>query len=738
MRDDARSGPLGPLRSGLAPERQAMALAIIVCLALMGVAGWRIIKAYDLEIAESRVTTSNLARSLAEQAVAVVTEAEIVLTGLSDSVRLHGLDRAALQEIHRSMMASVAAVPVLHHLVLFSESGDALTASYEPIPPVNVADRAYFAYHRSNADDRSMLGAPVQNRADGRWSLTLSRRVAAADGTFAGVVVAVIDCGTFLAHYRTMDVGPHGTITLLDTSNQFIVRFPEPVDPGYHGTRAAGAKGSGWLVSPLDGIDRYYTVSQAGNLPLNVIVARAKDDILAVWRRDSAITIASCLVFSIVIGLLARSMAQQIKQRAQQDETVRRSEGRYRLLAEHSTDVIVRLDLEGRRQYVSPSSERLLGYRPEELINGDPVNLAHPEDASAMRATIRACIRTGTASAVTVRVRRKDGAYVWVESVGQRVDSCDGSIFTLRDATSRKQAEMDLLASHARLAAANQELERLAQSVAEALHRAEAANRAKSRFLASMSHELRTPLNGILGYTHLLRLDGGLSAVQSMRVEAMLSAGSHLLQMINRVLDISEVESDTAALHAAAVDPYELGRMCLDLVRPGAEAKRLTLAFSPAPALCPLMTDPTRLRQVLLNLLGNAVKFTSTGSVTVRIDPLQTGSGLHIEVVDTGPGIPSQQRHRLFKEFERLEAEGDTVEGAGLGLALSARLVKLLGGRIGFNDNPVGGSVFWIEIPSQAGPGGQTALPCLAELAGSGMRSARILGVDDTAIAPAL
>src|SRR6185437_2621933 len=172
-------------------------------------------------------------------------------------------------------------------------------------------------------------------------------------------------------------------------------------------------------------------------------------------------------------------------------------------------------------------------------------------------------------------------------------------VCVLRD-ISERQAQAD------ELRAANTELERLARHLARARDEAERASRAKSRFLAGMSHELRTPLNGVLGYAQLLRLEGGLNAAQSARVDAMLAAGTHLLEMINCVLDLSQIEAERVELQRSEVDLNQLARACLGLVRPSAQAKGLALGLTAAPAAPRhLIVDPTRLRQVLLNLLGN-------------------------------------------------------------------------------------------------------------------------------------
>jgi len=268
-------------------------------------------------------------------------------------------------------------------------------------------------------------------------------------------------------------------------------------------------------------------------------------------------------------------------------------------------------------------------------------------------------------------------------------------------------------------AANNENLLRLSRHLAKARDRAEQANQAKSRFLAGMSHELRTPLNGILGYARLLRMDGGLNPIQGARVDAMLGAGKHLLEMVNYVLDLSQIEAGHLELRPVRFDIQALAAACLDQVRPAAEAKGLTLTIAVAPGTPrALFNDPTRLRQVLLNLLGNAAKFTSQGAIEMRLQPAAEQKAVRIEVTDTGPGIPAEQRQRLFQEFERLDAEATAkVEGAGLGLALSSRLVAMMGGRLRHDDNPGGGSIFWLELPLTTGAAADRLMALTPEVA---------------------
>jgi two-component system, sensor histidine kinase len=259
------------------------------------------------------------------------------------------------------------------------------------------------------------------------------------------------------------------------------------------------------------------------------------------------------------------------------------------------------------------------------------------------------------------------------------------------------QTASDLIEQRARERDAAKDAERQMTISAAA---AEQASRAKSEFLALITHELRTPLHGILGYAEMMRQEGGLSPLQTRRVDVMLGSGRHLLSMINAVLDLSQIEADQLELRPEPVDLMPLVVASFDLVRPAAEQKGLALVMPTFQAVR-VYVDPTRLQQVLLNLLGNAIKFTPAGRVELRFRTTADGAFVRLSVVDTGPGIAARHRDRLFRSFERLERsrKHDAIEGAGLGLALSARLAKLMDGRLGYEDNPGGGSVFWLEVP---------------------------------------
>ena len=408
-------------------------------------------------------------------------------------------------------------------------------------------------------------------------------------------------------------------------------------------------------------------------------------------------------------------------------------------------DGVITTDGSGRVVWLNPIAERLTGWPASEAI-GQPVETVFDavdgQSGAAVKVPVAACLASRAIELLPDRtvLRARDGRQYGVEDsvapIRNDRGKVLGAVLVFHDVTAQRALRAEHDGRERALKAAKGDRERLAASLSAARDEAQRASLAKSRFLAGMSHELRTPLNGVLGYAQLLRAEGGLSTLQMARTDAMVAAGRHLLEMINSVLDLSEIEHERSSLRPIEIDVQALCRDCLDMVGAAAEAKRLELGLTVARGTtCAMSVDATRLRQILLNLLGNAVKFTPSGRVELGMRATDCGRALRFEVADTGPGIDPDKRARLFQDFDRLDIDTtSTVEGAGLGLAISARLARSMGGRLGYAAGIDGGSVFWLELSVNVAQ--PSSSPSASPIASARTLSAalRVLVVDDVAM----
>jgi PAS domain S-box-containing protein len=378
---------------------------------------------------------------------------------------------------------------------------------------------------------------------------------------------------------------------------------------------------------------------------------------------------------------------------------LRESKERYRLLSEAAMDMVVRCTLDGRRFYASPSSTRVLGYEIDALIGTSPVDLAHPEDRAAVREAFAGLSPAVDHAMIIYRSRHRDGHYIWLELALRLILDEEGQpreiMCAARDITARIGAEQALAATAAKLEAARNEAE-------EAREKAEAGNRAKSAFLAKMSHEIRTPMHGILGMAHLLRRTA-LDPRQQSYAASIIESTTSLMSLVNDILDMSKLEAGRLQLEVADFVMVDVVDECLALLRPAAAEKGLRLEHELAPeARVRFRGDPTRLRQVLLNLVENAIKFTEQGSVRLLVSGEAIAgetATLRMEVIDTGIGVEPAALPRLFDNFTQAD---DSITrrfgGSGLGLAISRRLVEMMGGEIGVDSRLGQGSRFWCTV----------------------------------------
>ena len=389
-------------------------------------------------------------------------------------------------------------------------------------------------------------------------------------------------------------------------------------------------------------------------------------------------------------------------------DDLRKSQAMFRSLIEDSTDLIGVIDSGGLMRYVSPSHDRILGWDPTELMGRSAIEFVHPDDLTVLTSQLGGALPDADAgtglvapegdSVVELRFLRRDGSWVYIEPhVRNMLDDPEvaGLVVHSRDVTQRKRAEE-------KLARAAEELERRNVELAHARDEALVSARAKSEFLANMSHEIRTPMNGIVGMTALL-LDSPLGAEQRDHAMTIRQSAEALLTVINDILDFSKIEAGRMTIETIEFDLRTLVEDVVQVIAPKASEKGIELVCSVAADLpAAVRGDPGRIRQVLLNLAGNAVKFTAEGEVVVAarlISEDASTATLGLSVKDSGIGIAPERHAAIFEAFT--QADGSSTRkygGTGLGLSISRQLTELMRGRIEMTSEPGRGSRFEIVL----------------------------------------
>lgn len=403
------------------------------------------------------------------------------------------------------------------------------------------------------------------------------------------------------------------------------------------------------------------------------------------------------------------------------------SESLYFSILNASPDTIAITDLEGIVLFSSPIALKIFGYTEEEQFNNQSVfKFLHPSCYEKARSEIARMYKGGLDGTEEFLGLRADGSSFDIEINGDFIRNEAGQpikmIFIVRDISQRKNAEKEILDLNAnlelkieirtsQLAETNynllqkiEEQKKAEEELKKSRIEAEKANIAKSEFLSRMSHELRTPMNSILGFAQLLEMSE-LNPKQIKSVRHILRSGKLLLNLINEVLDISSIEAGKISLSIEPVKIDVVIREMLDIVNPMANEKQVTIIYEDHPINSLFVkTDKQRLKQVLLNLLNNAIKYNIIGGeVQIKADLTKKENigknYIRLSVIDTGPGIDAGDLTRIFVPFERIGAEKSDVEGTGLGLAVVKKLIEAMNGNIGVTSKKGEGSTFWIELP---------------------------------------
>ncbi len=395
-----------------------------------------------------------------------------------------------------------------------------------------------------------------------------------------------------------------------------------------------------------------------------------------------------------------------------------RSEERYRVIAERSQDVIVTYGFDSIVSYASPALERIAGIKPEDMVGRSVNELIHPDDVAGVTGKLIRFVRDHPDQELTslsYRAFNKDGAVRYYETRTRVVRDETGQCIEVQDVA------RDVTEQH-----------RLEVELREAVERAELATRAKSEFLANMSHELRTPLTSIVGFAELLRASDALPDDERRQVDRIATGSEALLAVINDILDYSKFEAGKLEMDARPFDPATLVLSSAELMESQRALRGLALVLDVDDRLPGwLLGDEGRVRQVVLNFLSNAVKFTPSGEVRLKMggQPSETGWRLRVAVSDTGIGIESHKLDSLFDRFTQADMSVTrTYGGTGLGLAISRRIIEAMGGEVGAESEIGAGSTFWFEVDL---PLAETAAHSPAGLTTLPQMKARILVADD-------
>lgn len=475
---------------------------------------------------------------------------------------------------------------------------------------------------------------------------------------------------------------------------------------------------------PSSGVRRHFNVGQELLPYLLVVVAIVVQSRLKLGLNDPFLLLNGVI---LLVTFAARetmvvvekvSLADDLESKVERRTAeLRSADARFRSLVHNSSDIITLTGADGRILYQSPSFSSVLGHPAEDVDHVQWCSLVHTADSERLKSYVDDVVagKPGLEPSAEARLRHADGSWRDAEIRVQNLltdPSVHGVVFNIRDITERKAGEVALARAR------NQALE---------------ASRLKSEFLATMSHEIRTPMNGVIGLTSLL-LDTSLDETQLQYAHGVRGAGEALLAVINDILDFSKLEAGKVDIETVDIDLRRTVEEVAELLAATVRARGLELVAYVHPDVPPVVKgDGGRIRQVLLNLASNAVKFTPEGEVVISavlVEQTEDAALVRFEVRDTGIGIEPADRDRLFEAFSQADASTTRrYGGTGLGLAISRRLTRAMGGLLGLDSQPGRGSTFFFELPLELG----TAEPGRWEPEESPLRGMRILVVDDNA-----
>jgi two-component system cell cycle sensor histidine kinase PleC len=644
----------------------------------------------DNALDNARHDMTNLGVVLAEQTARTIQSVDLVLRDIQSRAADLGIQtpeefrqHMSRDSAHRMLAEYLRNLPQAEKIAVIDANGLLLNWSNDaPHPQLDLSDRDYFRSLRDHDQPALSISGPKLGRISGRWIMLIARRISSPDGRFLGVIAGIIDMKYLEDFYRSISMQPGQSVTLLRRDGVAIAGFPDlgnwrgrQIPAGSAWYRLIERGGDFTAQDYLGGPPTIVTVHPLRDYPLVVdtnmtrrtALATASQGVIEVVVARVGIAVVFTALFC-VISRLFRRQENHARELALIAEKLRASERQVRDFAEISSDWFWEQDADLRFRWLSNSAllnqaggAPYVGVTRWELAGEDGTTtpwLEHRSDL-AQRKPFRD---------FRYQFRSPDGSLHNISASGVPIFDDDGRFLGYRGTARDVTAEV-----------------RVAEELRRAKDAAEAASRAKSEFLANMSHELRTPLNAIIGFSELIQKHRPRHANDEYIEWAgdIMASGRHLLDVINDVLELARIEAGRYVLAQDRVDLSTAVRACLAMVKLQVEAKRVTLECHVADRELVLRADGRAVRQIILNLLTNAVKFTPEhGTVSIR-GGCATNGDIIVIVADTGIGIDSAALAVLGQPFTQADASiSRNYGGTGLGLSISRKLVALHGGEL--------------------------------------------------------